>query len=93
LISGSPDPWTWTFTVWPEFAPTFEDGAVWFPLADTPLPEIIVEAGSTFYVVLDERPYSPNGFGWEEPTHEFGCVNVLNTNFMNHKTGYRVWMV
>jgi hypothetical protein len=54
----------WQFKVWPESPPTFEDGAVWFPIDATPLPEVVVQAGSTFYIVLNERPYSPNGFAW-----------------------------
>jgi hypothetical protein len=37
--------------------------------------------------------YFPLGYGWEEPQHEFACVNVLNKNFGEHVRGYQVWLV
>jgi len=44
-------------------------------------------------VTLSELEYAPNGFGWNEPTHTFGCVNVLSMNFGEYNTGYRAWML
>jgi len=82
---------TWTFTVWPELPPTVDGQFI--PLDAAVIPEIHVQAGETFYVWLDEKQYFPNGFGWMEPTHEFACVKVLNTNYGDYNRGYRVWLV
>jgi len=57
------------------------------------LPEISVPAGSTFYTVLKEHEYFPNGFAFEEPTVPFKCAKVLNKNFGGFNAGYKVWMI
>jgi hypothetical protein len=50
-------------TVWPNREPELEGKTV-FELDAAPMPEIIVEAASNFYVHLKEFDYFPNGFAW-----------------------------
>jgi hypothetical protein len=88
---------TYTFTVWPDHEPAW--AAHFYPLdlpADSTvvaLPEINIEAGTTFYVWLKENEYFPNGFAWQEPEHEFACATVLDKNFGEFNFGYKVWML
>lgn len=55
-----------------------------------PLPPLDVTVGSTFLVVTVEVE---QGFVWEEPAHEFGCVTVLEKNYGEFTTGYRIWLL
>jgi hypothetical protein len=78
--------------VWPDVAPVFSGTqSIWLDV--TPIPEVNVVVGESFYIVLNEMDYFPLGYGWEEPQHEFACVNVLNKNFGEHVRGYQVWLV
>jgi hypothetical protein len=82
---------TLTFTVWPDRQPTEHPMT---DLDEVPLQEVNVEAGTVFYVKLEEIMYFPNGFAFEEPAMEdFSCVTVLSKNYGNFNTGYRVWMI
>jgi hypothetical protein len=84
-----------TFNVLPAREPVTEGYKVVVDL-DVPAAfegEISVEAGSNFLVKSSELQYIPNGFAWEEPVYEFKCVKVLNKNFGDFNTCFRVWEI
>jgi len=53
----------YTFAVWPDREPDVANFNV-ISLDTMPLPEVTVEAGSTFLVMTKEYDYVPNGFAW-----------------------------
>jgi len=78
--------------VWPEKAPELKHKV--FNLDVEPMvKDFEVEAGSTFFVQLEEFKHFPNGFAWAEPTVEFKCAKVISKNFGEYNSGYRVWMM
>lgn len=77
------------FSVRPDRVPDYGDNLV-FNIDATPMAHVTVEVGKTFLV---ETVQSDNGFLWEEPVHNFACVKVINKNFGEFTTGYRIWML
>jgi hypothetical protein len=81
---------TYKFSVRPDRVPDYGGHPV-FNIDVDPLPLAVVEVGKTFLV---ETVQSDTGFLWEEPVgHDFGCVTVINTNYGEFTTGYRIWML
>jgi hypothetical protein len=79
-----------TFNVWPLDPPAFkaEDKVIKLDRTGDKMPEITVEAGSTFYVWTEEKP---DGFVWKKPEHKFACATVVNDNWGKFNTGHSVW--
>lgn len=48
--------------------------------------------GQSFFTVRVSEFATETGFQFDEPNHEWECVDLLDTNWGNFTTGYRQWL-
>lgn len=92
-VDANARPETLNFRVYPAEEPPVL--GVFFDMDAFANREISVQKGGYFTVRVNEAA-TDNGFAWDAPTTEvlsgLGCVELLDTNYGDYKTGYRQYV-
>lgn len=48
--------------------------------------------GNEFITVRINEMATPTGYAWHAPNHNFSCVDLINTNLGDYKTGVTQWL-
>jgi hypothetical protein len=79
------------FIVWPLRAPTHEGTLVVLDTLNWAETQVFTVAADELITVrLTETEI---GFGWEHPTYQWKCAEVINDNLGTFTTGYKQWLI